>query len=126
MLKKQRMKLPARGETPMSSDYRPELDATAKLDANDITMFQELIGDLIWSTKIGRVDILHEVLVLSLSVFQAAPREGHLNQVFRIFSFTKKNPKLTIYFDQIFPNIDPKSFSGSSVEEFREQYQDEM
>ena len=103
----------------MSSDYRPELDATAKMDANDITMFQELIGDLIWSKKIGRVDILHEVLVLSLSAFQAAPRERHLNQVFRIFSFTKKNPKLTIYFDPRFPNIDPTSFSGSSEEEFR-------
>ena len=108
------MKLPARGETPISSDYRPELDPTAKLDANDITMFQELIGDLIWSTKIGRVDILHEVLVLS--AFQVAPREGHLHQVFHIFDFMKKNPKLTIYFDPIFLNIDLTSFSGNSAE----------
>ena len=97
----------------MSSDYRPELDATAKMDANDITMFQELIGDLRWSTKICRVDILHEVLVLL--AFQAEPREGNLNQVFHIFSFTEKNPKLTIYFDPRFPNIDPTSFSGISA-----------
>ena len=36
-------KLPARETTPMSSDYRPELDATEELDANGINMFQELI-----------------------------------------------------------------------------------
>ena len=45
----------------MSSDYRPELDATEELDGNDITMFQDLIGDLRWATEIDRVDILHEV-----------------------------------------------------------------
>ena len=42
-LKKQGTKLPDRATTPMSSDYIPYLDATAELDANDITLFQELI-----------------------------------------------------------------------------------
>ena len=59
------MKLPAREKTPMSSDYRPDLDATAELDAKDITMFQELTGEPRWATEMGRVDIFHEVLVLS-------------------------------------------------------------
>ena len=86
-LKKQGTKLPARATTQMSSDYRPELDATAELDANYITMFQELIGYLIWEKEIDRVNILHDVLVLS--AFQAAPREGHLQQVFHIFDFIK-------------------------------------
>ena len=74
------MKLPARATTPMSSYYRPELDATAELDAKGITMFQNLIGELIWSIEIGRVDILHEVLVLL--AFQSSPREGHVHQLF--------------------------------------------
>ena len=104
-LKKQGMKLPAREITPMSSDYRPELDATAELDTNNINMFQELIGYLRWATEIGRVDILHEVSVLSK--FQDSPNEEHLHQVFHIFAFMKKNPKLTIYFDPRFPNIFP-------------------
>ena len=60
----------------MLSNYRPELYATAELDASDITMFQELIGDWRWSTEIGRVDILHEVLVLS--AFQSAPCEENV------------------------------------------------
>ena len=36
----------------------------------------------------------------------------------------KYNPKLTIYFDPRFPNIDPTSFSGSSAKYFREKHQD--
>ena len=107
-INKQGMKLPDRETTPMLSDYRPDLDATVELDSNDITMFQQLIGELGWATEIGRVDILHDVSVLS--VFQASPRDGHLHQVFHIFSFMKKDLKLTIYFDPRFPNIDPTSF----------------
>ena len=45
-LQKKCMKLPARATTPMSSDYRPDIDATAELDTNGITLFQELIGEL--------------------------------------------------------------------------------
>ena len=64
-LNKQGMKLPAMKITPLSSYYRPELRAIAELDTNDVTKFQELSGEMRWSTGIGRVDILHEVLVLS-------------------------------------------------------------
>ena len=32
--------------TPMSSDCKPELDRTHKLDSDDITMYQELIREL--------------------------------------------------------------------------------
>ena len=123
-LKKQGMKLPSRSTAPMSSNYRRELDESSELDANDITIFQELIGDLTWPTEKGKVDILHELLVFS--VFLASPCEVFLHQVFHIFAFMKKNPKLKIYFDPRFPNIDPTSFSGSSTGEFREQYRDVM
>ena len=81
------------------------------MDAKDITMFQELIGEMRWSIKIGRVDIFYEVSVLS--AFQASYLEGNLHKVFNIFSFIKKNLNLTIYFDLRFPNINPMSFSGS-------------
>ena len=46
-LKKKITKLPAREKTSMSYDYKLELDATSDLDANNITMFKELIGELI-------------------------------------------------------------------------------
>ena len=107
-LKKQGMKLPCRETTPMSSDYRLELDTTEELDADDITMFQGLIGDLRWAKYIGRVDILHEASVLSS--FQSEPCEGSLHQVFHIFDFMKNNPKLKIYFDPRFLNTDHTPF----------------
>ena len=77
------MKLPAMAKTPMLSDYKPELNATEKLDANNITMFQELIGELRWATEIGRIDILHDLLLVS--AFQETPRDIQLHQVFHRF-----------------------------------------
>ena len=77
-------------------------------------MYQELIGELIWAIEIGRVDIGHEVSVLSS--YQAAPRDGHLQQILHIFAFLKKNPKLTLYFDPNPVVIDPTSFTGSTAE----------
>ena len=59
------MGLPRRSETPMSSDYTPELYATTELESDGITMYQELIGALIWVIEIRRVDIEHEVSLLS-------------------------------------------------------------
>ena len=87
-------------------------------------MFQDLIGDLRWATEIGRVDIFHDVLVLSS--FQASPCEGHLHQVFHIFAFMKNNLKPKKCFYPRFSNIYHTLFSGSSEGEFREQYQDDM
>jgi hypothetical protein len=54
-------------------------------------MYQELIGELRWAIEIGRVDILHEVSLLSSH--QASPRRGHLEQLIHIFSFLKRKPK---------------------------------
>ena len=67
-----------------------------------------------WAIEIVRVDISHEVSVLS--DFQSAPCKGHLQKVFHMFPFIKNNSKLATYFDPIFPNIYPTSFSGISVE----------
>ena len=104
----------------MSSDHKPELDATSELDPYGITMHQELIGELGWAIKIGRVDILHEVLVLSS--YQAAPRDGHLQKMLHIFAFQKKNPKLTLYFDPNLAINNPTSLIGGTTEELCGQY----
>ena len=74
-------KLPARCPAPMTSGYRPEVD---ELLANGLQYFQELIGVLRWACKIGRIDILTEVLMLSTHL--ALPRKGHLKQVYHIFN----------------------------------------
>ena len=66
----------------------------------------------------GRVDIEHEVSVLSS--YESAPCDGHLQKIFHIFAFLKKNPKLTLYLDPSPALIYPTSFKGSTAEEFRD------
>jgi hypothetical protein len=72
----------------MTSAFVPELDGTLELEPDDHRFFQELIGILRWATEIGRVDILHEVSLLSQ--YQAAPRQGHMEQALHIFAFLDK------------------------------------
>ena len=59
-----------------------------------VTILQEFIRILIWAKDIERVDILHEMSILSQ--YQISPREGHLDQVLHIFVYLKKNIKLSI------------------------------
>jgi hypothetical protein len=79
--------LSTRVTTPMSTGYRPELDATANY-------YQGLIGVLRWMCELGRVDILVDVSLLSR--FLAAPRVGHLDQVFHIFAYLKADAKSSL------------------------------
>ena len=121
-LSKKGKKLPARATTPMSSGYYPETDSSPELGVDDITLFQELIGILRWAVEIGRVDVLTELSMLSS--YQACPREGHLEQVYHIFTYLKRHPKLTLYFDPQEPFIDPSWFEGDDAQTFRDQYRD--
>jgi hypothetical protein len=72
-----------------------------------------------WATELGRVDILHEVSILSQ--YQASPREGHREQVMHIFSFLKKKPKLSIYMDPSLLIIEYGDFR-TKKEDFAEYY----
>ena len=91
---KEGMRLPRRSETPMSSDYTPELDATTELESDGIPMYQKIIRELRWAIEIGRVDIRHEVS--AISSYQTDPRDGHLQQILHIFAFLKRNPILVV------------------------------
>ena len=70
-------KLPSKSvKTPIASAYVPEFDFSEELRGDNITMFQELIGELQWAIEIGRVDTHTEVSMLL--AYQASPRQGHL------------------------------------------------
>ena len=110
-------------KTPMASSYVPEFDMSDELEGDDITMFQELIGELRWAIEIGRVDIHTEVSILS--AYQASPRRGHLEQVIHIYAYLKKYKKLTLYFDPRVPELgDISTFDSHTSEIFKEQYRD--
>jgi hypothetical protein len=121
-LKNTRRRLPTSNiDTPMNTGYSPEMDVTEELNDDDRTFYQELIGILGWATEIGRVDILHEVSLLSQ--YQANPREGHLEQLLHIFAFLRKHPKLTLYMSPELPQMDYGDFR-TNKEDFSKMYRD--
>jgi hypothetical protein len=89
--------LPNRAETPMQTSYRPKLDVTNELEPTDASYYQSLIGMLRWIVELGRVDICLECSILSSHL--TLPREGHLQQVFHIFTYLKKHHNAELVFE---------------------------
>ena len=85
-------------KTPFSnSDYRPELDATLYCASELITVYQNIIGILRWICELSRLDILHEVSILSQ--YLAQPRIGHLQQSLNILYYLKHNNRSYVVLD---------------------------
>ena len=101
-------KLPNRADTPIRTSYRPELDVTPELKTQDATYYQSMIGVLRWMVELGRVDICLEVSMMSSHL--ALPREGHLNELYHIFSYLKKYHNTEMVFDPSDPVIDEDEF----------------
>ena len=56
-----------------------------------------------WSIEIGRVGILHEVLLLSKHL--TLPREGHLEQVIHVVGYLKLHKKMKLCLDSGYPKV---------------------
>jgi hypothetical protein len=98
MLEEDGLTLPTcKSSAPIPTDYRPELDISRELDVEMASRYQQLIGVLRWMVKIGRVDILHEVAIMSQ--YLAMPRQGHLDMVYGIFSYLMKHEHSRLVFD---------------------------
>jgi hypothetical protein len=95
--------------TPLSTNYRAELDGTPELDERRATYFQGLIGILRWIVELGRIDIM--VGVSMLSRYLAAPREGHLEQAFHIFAYLKHYARSSLVFAANAPEVKDEQFS---------------
>ncbi|MFN9981120.1 MAG: hypothetical protein ACK53Y_14435, partial [bacterium] len=80
-------RLSGRYSTPMSSNYRPELDYTPLLQDTAANYYMELIGILHWAVELGWIDIMIHICLMSSYMMQ--PRRGHLDQVFHIFGYLK-------------------------------------
>ena len=100
----------------MTIIYHPREDATKEMNAKGMQVYQELIGIIRWSVKIGRVDILLEV---SLLLYQLAlPRVRHLQAVYRVFGYLKQVPKRKLYFESRKPMISRDRFQKFDWEYF--------
>ena len=69
-------------QSPLEPNDAPELDESDLLDIDGIKIFQSLVGTCQWVIQLGQFDIA--VHVMSLSSFQAVPRQGHLDRMKRI------------------------------------------
>ena len=94
--------------TPFSNNYRPEIDISNPLSSLNAAYFQSLIGILRWIVELGRIDITVEVSMLASMM--ALPREGHLEQAFRIFAYLKNKHNAEMVLDPTIPNIDDSEF----------------
>ena len=83
--------------SPLDVDYKPELESTPICDDELASRYRQLIGILRWAVELGRLDILHEVSLLSQ--YQAGPRTGHLEAAYCIFYYLKHNPVRRVVFD---------------------------
>lgn len=70
--------LATKAGTLLAKGYRPELDRSDELDPRRLTYYQGLIGVLSWICKLGRLDILMPVSLMSRYLVSA--REGQLEQ----------------------------------------------
>jgi len=92
--------LPRRCTTPLSTNYRPEIDTTRELhevDETDAAFYHSLIGMLRWIVELGRADICLEVSLLSHHL--ALPREGHFDQAVHIFGYLREHHNAAMVFD---------------------------
>ena len=99
-----------------TADYHPELDDSPLLDPAGIARYQELIGILRWGCELGRLDILHEVALMS--TFLAAPRQGHLDEVYHIFSYLELAGSRCLMFDPTVPGNEVDFPDSSGLKHF--------
>ena len=100
--------LPKKTPSPMTTDYCAEISVSPELNAADAAYYQSLVGFVRWMVELGRVDICTEVSMLSSCL--ALPREGHLLQLFRMFSYLEKQHNCEMVFDHLVPAIDKAYF----------------
>ena len=102
--------MPKMAETPMIASYRPELYVTPELDPIMAAYYMSLIGILQWIVELGRVDIYLEVFMMSSHM--DLPKEGHIEQLFHMFSYLSKYHNTEMVFDPSDPVIDGSKYQS--------------
>jgi hypothetical protein len=109
-LTKANLRLVGKPSTPIQSNYRPELDVSPLLNAEQANYYQSLIGILRWAVELGRIDI--HVQVALLSTYLAQPRMGHMEQVLHIFAYLKCHEQSNLVFDPRPVDWAPSTFTS--------------
>ena len=72
-------------KSPLDSEDHPELDDTPLMEDDGVTRYQSVIGTLQWAVTLGRFDIA--VALATMSSFNAAPRNGHMERLKRMVGY---------------------------------------
>ena len=108
ILKKKNQSLVKYAPAPFTSNCRPEIDISAMLNASDASYYQPLIGILRWIVELGRPGIICEVSMMTSMM--TLPCIGHLEQLYHIFAYLKRNHNAEMFFDPTVPDHDESLF----------------
>jgi hypothetical protein len=101
-------KLLNKAYVPFAGGYKPELDEIPGLDPTRANFHKFYIGMLRWCVELGHIDIITEVSMLS--TYFCLQCEGHLESVFRVFSYLGLYNNARVVFDPTYPSVDMGTF----------------
>ena len=103
-------------DIPAPTGFHPEMDDTPPLDDEHVQLYQSYIGIIRWAVELGRIDLAHVAGVMAR--FSAAPREGHLAALVRVFAYIKKHTESKIVFDPTPIDFNDINWMGAEWKEF--------
>ena len=69
--------------SPLEKGDHPEVDMSPELNGEGRAIYMSLVRQSQWLISLGRLDIA--CAIMTMSRFQAAPREGHMTRMKRIY-----------------------------------------
>ena len=83
-------------KTPLDKNDHPELDTSEILEGDMAAKYLTMVGQLQWLVSQGRFDL--HAQVATMSRFRAAPREGNMDRIKRIYSYAIMTKDYAIMF----------------------------
>ena len=83
-------------KTPLDKNDHPELDTSEILEGDMAAKYLTMVGQLQWLVTLGRFDI--HAQVATMSRFRAAPSQGHMDRLKRIYSYAIRTKDYAIRF----------------------------
>jgi hypothetical protein len=115
---------PSTVDLPIQAGSHPELDDTTFLEDDDVQLYQSYISILRWAVELGRINLAH--VAGAMARFSAAPRQGHLWIVLRIFAYCKKRNESKVVFDPVKNDMEHIEWMSQDWKQFYPDIQGEI
>ena len=89
-------------KTPLDKNDHPDLDTSEILEGDIAAKYLTMVGQLQWLATLGRFDI--HAQVATMSRFRAAPRQGHMERLKKIYSYAIRTKDYAIRFRTELPD----------------------